>query len=819
MWKKWLQSLSRNASQRKSGKRRQLLVEQLELRDVPTVGIQSLFPPFGALEGAPVSGSAVFSGSSTNINDYSAKVSWGDGSTDVLNAANGGIVNNLDGTFSVIVNHVYALPGNDTLTVTINDTTGASAVQSAVVSVADAALYGNGQIINGVPNVSLGSTVLATFTDYAAAAGDFSATIAWGDGKTDVATVANGGIVAAQPGQWNILGNHTYATTGAYQVTVITQDADSGALSVVLPTIIANNSPLQVTPYDPATPLSTLTNALVKPNTGINIVGSSFVGQNGQAGTYTGFNFHDQNTSLSLTDGILLTSGSAINAVGPNNQTGATTAYGAPGNNMGDPQLDGMVAPDVTFDANSLTLQFTAAPGVTSIQFQFAFGSEEFPEWVGQYNDLFAVFLDGKQISFDPAGNPISVNNNFFQLNNSNDNTYPAYSVGKTVVAYDIQYDGLTPALTTQAALDPTITTHTLKFAIADTRDQVLDSGAFITALAGNVSTPPSSGGGSAGTTTAPQANAGGPYQVTAGQSVQLSAAGTTDASQAPSTLTYKWDLNGNGIFGETGAAATNGSEVGMTPTFVAPASAAGKSVSVSLQVIDNQGVLSTDQATINVLAPVNVSGPISIGPGPGGAKTLLVNGTAADDVIRIVAHGDKGDIAVLVNGVSQGVFAKASFSAVAVYGLAGNDFIEVDGDVKATVYLFGGNGNDVLLGGGGPSFLDGGAGNDKLTGGQARSVLVGGAGSDLLYAGDSAALLIGGSIDLQSPANLLNAWTNLNQTYADRAAAVRSMLAGHIFDDGQKDVLNSGDGQDLYFYNSGDVLHDKQKGELAFLI
>ena len=30
-----------------------------------------------------------------------------------------------------------------------------------------------------------------------------------------------------------------------------------------------------------------------------------------QAGTYTGFNFHDQNTSLSLTDGILLTSGSA----------------------------------------------------------------------------------------------------------------------------------------------------------------------------------------------------------------------------------------------------------------------------------------------------------------------------------------------------------------------------------------------------------------------------------------------------------------------------------------------------------------------------
>ena len=50
-----------------------------------------------------------------------------------------------------------------------------------------------------------------------------------------------------------------------------------------VPVIVANPSPLGVTAYDPATPLSTLTNALVKPGTGLTVVGSSFVGQNGQA--------------------------------------------------------------------------------------------------------------------------------------------------------------------------------------------------------------------------------------------------------------------------------------------------------------------------------------------------------------------------------------------------------------------------------------------------------------------------------------------------------------------------------------------------------
>src|SRR5699024_8323672 len=96
------------------------------------------------------------------------------------------------------------------------------------------------------------------------------------------------------------------------------------------------------------------------------------------------------------------------------------------------------------------------------------------------------------------------------------------------------------------------------------------------------------------------------------------------------------------------------------------------------------------------------VGGSAYIGQGPAGANTLVVVGTAGDDVIKVSPSGDKGDVKVYLNGVSQGTFAKTSFSSVAAYGLAGNDVIQVDGDVRSPAYLFGGDGNDTLVAGGG---------------------------------------------------------------------------------------------------------------------
>ena len=63
----------------------------------------------------------------------------------------------------------------------------------------------------------------------------------------------------------------------------------------------------------------------------------------------------------------------------------------------------------------------------------------------------------------------------------------------------------------------------------------------------------------------APLAVTSGPYSVLEGGTVTLDGSASVGDS-----LTYLWDLNGNGIFGETGAAGTRGDETVATPLFYA---------------------------------------------------------------------------------------------------------------------------------------------------------------------------------------------------------------------------------------------------------
>ena len=89
-----------------------------------------------------------------------------------------------------------------------------------------------------------------------------------------------------------------------------------------------------------------------------------------------------------------------------------------------------------------------------------------------------------------------------------------------------------------------------------------------------------------------PVADAGGPYEVIVGGTVQLDASGTTDLDQPAETLLYEWDLDGDDVFGETGADAARGDETGITPTFSAVGLAGLSSVTVTLRVTDEGGAL-----------------------------------------------------------------------------------------------------------------------------------------------------------------------------------------------------------------------------------
>lgn len=66
----------------------------------------------------------------------------------------------------------------------------------------------------------------------------------------------------------------------------------------------------------------------------------------------------------------------------------------------------------------------------------------------------------------------------------------------------------------------------------------------------------------------APRPNGGTAYTVNEGSAVMLSASGSSDPNGL--VLTYTWDLDGDGIFGETGNDAKLGNEVGINPTFSA---------------------------------------------------------------------------------------------------------------------------------------------------------------------------------------------------------------------------------------------------------
>jgi Ca2+-binding RTX toxin-like protein len=98
-----------------------------------------------------------------------------------------------------------------------------------------------------------------------------------------------------------------------------------------------------------------------------------------------------------------------------------------------------------------------------------------------------------------------------------------------------------------------------------------------------------------------PEAEAGGPYSVLEGGSAALDASSSSDPDQPASTLTYQWDLDGDGTFGEIGAGAARGDEIGVSPTFRAGGLDGPTSIVVALRVTDNRGVENTESATIHV--------------------------------------------------------------------------------------------------------------------------------------------------------------------------------------------------------------------------
>ncbi len=128
-------------------------------------------------------------------------------------------------------------------------------------------------------------------------------------------------------------------------------------------------------------------------------------------------------------------------------------------------------------------IDFDCIPQGDTLLFNFVFGSEEYPIFVGsQYNDAFAIFISGpgingmQNVAKLPNGDIVSINNVNAGVNSSYfiSNPFPD-STGLT-------YGGFTQNLQVFALTTPNLTYH-FKIMITDVSDGMLDSGVLLEAF------------------------------------------------------------------------------------------------------------------------------------------------------------------------------------------------------------------------------------------------------------------------------------------------------------------------------------------------
>ncbi len=190
--------------------------------------------------------------------------------------------------------------------------------------------------------------------------------------------------------------------------------------------------------------------------------------------------FQNGNNSIGINEGIILTSGNAESAIGPNLLTGTTTIWGTTG---GSPELASIATAGIR-DLCEYEIRFT--PTANTLTFQYVFASEEYPEFVGStFNDVFGFFISQAggagpftNIALIPGTTtPVSINN----VNGGSNASF--YIAGNTT---NIEYDGFTTVLTATANVIP-CQLYTIKLAISDVGDGQLDSGVFLAANSFNV--------------------------------------------------------------------------------------------------------------------------------------------------------------------------------------------------------------------------------------------------------------------------------------------------------------------------------------------
>lgn len=210
--------------------------------------------------------------------------------------------------------------------------------------------------------------------------------------------------------------------------------------------------------------------------------------------------FSNGGSSISIEDGIIISTGKISNASGPNNASGESTKFTLlPGD---DPDLAAITSGDL-YDISIIEFDFT--PSADYAQFEYVFASEEYCEYVGsQFNDVFGFFISGpgingpftnnaENIAVLPGGSTAVAINNVNHVLNTNyyKGNIPKWSPQLSDVdcenhpisgppsILDCEFDGYTTVLTAGISVIPCQTYH-IKLVIADVADAIYDSAVFL---------------------------------------------------------------------------------------------------------------------------------------------------------------------------------------------------------------------------------------------------------------------------------------------------------------------------------------------------
>ncbi len=188
-----------------------------------------------------------------------------------------------------------------------------------------------------------------------------------------------------------------------------------------------------------------------------------------------------------LDQGIVLSSGSVGNAVGPNDDDGSHVLVGEWGG-PGDDDLAALHQTSIV-DAALLEFDFSCPPGASAIHLDYIFASEEYDEL--DVYDALGIFVDGVNAATLPGtSNPINADSvsatpALFKNNNV------CNEADGVLCPFDLQADGFSVKLTAEAAISLAAPSHSLEIVVGDEVFESYDSWVFLSSLRCILADPP----------------------------------------------------------------------------------------------------------------------------------------------------------------------------------------------------------------------------------------------------------------------------------------------------------------------------------------